>query len=94
MNYLIWSNKHNAWWGPERAGYFSLRNAGVYSELEALRICGRLPGLEPELLPEGRAVSIMIPAPDMDIFHKAAALEEILALAVVGKNAIERAKHD
>lgn len=39
-DYLVWSNEHGCWWGPNRAGYSrALKDAGVYSRDEALRIC-------------------------------------------------------
>lgn len=55
--FLIWSNEHGAWWGPDRCGYVrSLGKAGRYSESEALGICAnaipgtsRILGLLPEL---------------------------------------------
>lgn len=38
--YLIWSNEHNAWWGPGSCGYApGLTGAGTYTREEALRIC-------------------------------------------------------
>lgn len=38
--YLIWSNEHNGWWGPNRAGYTpGLLGAGTYSREQALDIC-------------------------------------------------------
>lgn len=38
--YYIWSNEHEAWWGPGRMGYVKgLRGAGRYSRDEALAIC-------------------------------------------------------
>ena len=38
--YLVWSNEHSAWWGPDHAGYFSrLAFAGRYTREEALAIC-------------------------------------------------------
>lgn len=37
--YVIWSNKHTMWWGPNRCGYtMSLREAGVYSKADAEQI--------------------------------------------------------
>lgn len=56
-NYLIWSNEHRAWWRAGRMGYTRrLKEAGVYSRDEALKICrdaipgtaGRL-GMLPEI---------------------------------------------
>lgn len=39
-NYLVWSNEHRAWWGPNRAGYYSsIAAAGRYTRDEALKIC-------------------------------------------------------
>jgi len=38
--YVVWSNEHMAWWGPNRAGYYThLSAAGRYSREDALRIC-------------------------------------------------------
>lgn len=38
--YLVWSNEHNAWWGPGRCGYSpGLIGAGKYSREQALKIC-------------------------------------------------------
>jgi len=38
--FLIWSNEHNAWWGPKESGYVKARRiAGRYSFEDALRIC-------------------------------------------------------
>lgn len=39
-SYLVWSNEHRAWWGPNNAGYYSaLEAAGRYTRDEALKIC-------------------------------------------------------
>lgn len=39
-NYLVWSNEHRAWWGPNNAGYYgSIASAGRYTRDEALKIC-------------------------------------------------------
>lgn len=39
-NYLVWSNEHNAWWGPNHRGYVNrVEHAGRYSKEEALKIC-------------------------------------------------------
>ncbi|WP_226893875.1 hypothetical protein [Nisaea sediminum] len=38
--YVIWSNEHRAWWGPNRSGYRAkLEDAGRYTRDEAVRIC-------------------------------------------------------
>lgn len=38
--YVVWSNEHRAWWGPNRAGYCTkLENAGRYDREAALAIC-------------------------------------------------------
>jgi hypothetical protein len=38
--YLIWSNEHQAWWGPNKFGYVSeLGSAGLYDQDDALRVC-------------------------------------------------------
>lgn len=40
--WLIWSNKHNAWWGCEACGYFTVRKlAGRYTFNEACEIVRR-----------------------------------------------------
>ena len=47
--WLIWSHKHSAWWGPDRAGYTtSIAHAGVYDEAEALDIERSSAGYAPE----------------------------------------------
>lgn len=38
--YLIWSNEHRAWWGPDHRGYVKgVWSAGTYSRDEALAVC-------------------------------------------------------
>ena len=38
--YLVWSNEHSAWWGPNESGYYtSIEAAGRYSREDALGIC-------------------------------------------------------
>ncbi len=38
-DWVIWSEEHAAWWGPERRGYTdSLAQAGRYPQEEALTI--------------------------------------------------------
>ena len=38
--WLIWSNEHNAWWGPAERGYVrDIRSAGLYTFERAAEIC-------------------------------------------------------
>jgi hypothetical protein len=38
--YLVWSNEHAAWWGPNRCGYNThISHAGRYTRDEAIKIC-------------------------------------------------------
>jgi len=38
--YLIWSNEHRAWWGPNNSGYTKvLRRAGRYERNDAIMVC-------------------------------------------------------
>jgi hypothetical protein len=38
--WLVWSNEHKAWWGPNSLGYTkSRKSAGYYSFKQALKIC-------------------------------------------------------
>ena len=38
--WLVWSNEHAAWWGPNRCNYYtSIESAGRYSLEEAMLIC-------------------------------------------------------
>jgi len=38
--YVIWSNEHRLWWGPDWSGYRSkLIDAGRYSRQDAIKIC-------------------------------------------------------
>ena len=38
--YLVWSNEHRAWWGPNYQGYLlTISHAGRYSLREATIIC-------------------------------------------------------
>ena len=38
--YVVWSNEHSAWWGANRAGYYThLSSAGRYTRDEAIGIC-------------------------------------------------------
>lgn len=43
--YLVWSNEHQAWWGPEHRGYTRhIDRAGRYDRAEALSIAGTRDG--------------------------------------------------
>ena len=38
--FLVWSNEHHAWWGPQERGYFfNIEQAGRYTHDEADEIC-------------------------------------------------------
>ncbi|MFD1546956.1 hypothetical protein [Nonomuraea guangzhouensis] len=38
--YLVWSNEHDAWWGPNRRGYtHDVWAAGRYAETEDAEVC-------------------------------------------------------
>jgi hypothetical protein len=38
--YVIWSNEHRCWWGPDRCGYRAkLEDAGRYAREDAIDIC-------------------------------------------------------
>jgi hypothetical protein len=39
--YVIWSNEHDAFWGPDRRGYVSFAHAGRYTREEADEILER-----------------------------------------------------
>lgn len=65
--YLIWSNEHKRWWGPDHAGYEPrVENAGHYSRKEALEICtNAIPGsttlgMLPEIPVRVRDISIIL----------------------------------
>lgn len=39
--WLVWSNEHRAWWGPNHAHYYwDITEAGRYTLEEAMKICG------------------------------------------------------
>lgn len=68
--YLIWSNEHNSWWGPNRRGYSPLIEcAGKYNYEEAIEICNEsnknwdISQTRPEELPieESMAFRLNIP---------------------------------
>lgn len=67
--YLIWSNEHRAWWGPNRSGYVArVEDAGRYSYEQAIDICiAAMPGMAylgmlPELPVRLEDVKLMLDA--------------------------------
>lgn len=43
--YLVWSNEHHAWWGPEERGYTRIiERAGRYTRSQAMTIASRRGG--------------------------------------------------
>lgn len=43
--YLVWSNEHSAWWGPDHCGYTRIiHRAGRYDRAEAMKIAGTRDG--------------------------------------------------
>jgi hypothetical protein len=51
--WLIWSNEHRAWWGPERCGYpLHSPQAGRYTLAEARDICRSRHWDDPDMPPE------------------------------------------
>jgi hypothetical protein len=66
--WLIWSNEHNAWWGPNGNGYTSLvAHAGRYAMDEAVRICSTPYAPLAWTLNCSTAVpyEVMVPSPEM-----------------------------
>jgi hypothetical protein len=40
MKYHVWSIEHTAWWKPNKQGYTrNKKEAGIYTQTEAFRIC-------------------------------------------------------
>lgn len=61
--YLVWSNEHKAWWGPEHRGYTRIISAaGRYDRDEALAIAGTRGG--GWVLNKGNPDEIAIPEQD------------------------------
>lgn len=55
--YLVWSNEHRSWWGPNRCGYFiSIDKAGRYTREEAINISFARGGWERNRNPDEIAV--------------------------------------
>jgi len=52
-DYLVWSNEHNAWWGPDSCGYYpDVKMAGLYTCEEAEACCTSRSKVEGEPDPE------------------------------------------
>ncbi|MEV0382345.1 hypothetical protein [Nonomuraea sp. NPDC050643] len=60
--WLVWSNEHRAWWGPNFSGYTSdVWTAGRYDEVKALDAAGRRGWRAPN-----RPADVMVLAPEND----------------------------
>ena len=63
-DYLVWSNEHRAWWGPNNCGYStSLAFAGRYTRSDALAIAK---GARNGWSPEGNPDEIAVPLADAE----------------------------
>jgi hypothetical protein len=61
--WMVWSNEHRAWWGPERCGYRQdPAQAGLYSLEEAADICRRADRRAGSYLPQSTPPETMCPA--------------------------------
>lgn len=75
--WLVWSNEHRAWWGPNgRNYYWGIESAGRYTLAEAQKICGtrgveRGNGINP---PE-----LVQPSPELIAMWDAAARAAVVA---------------
>lgn len=59
-SWLVWSNYHRAWWGPERAGYTrEVAQAGRYTLAEALDCCRMRSRME-----DGGPAEVVVPSPE------------------------------
>jgi hypothetical protein len=62
MQYLIWSNEHEAWWGPGECGYVTvISKAGRYSREGAEAICRRANIVQRHLGIEPHEVLVLAP---------------------------------
>lgn len=70
--WLVWSNEHGAWWGPNHVGYTRvIDTAGRYDQAEAEAICGEAGVAGPRLFWTGfgdesilAMPEVAVPAPD------------------------------
>lgn len=62
--WLIWSNEHNAYWGPNHCGYTrDIDQAGRYQQSDADSVCAAANAhLPPKSLPH----EIRVPSPELD----------------------------
>lgn len=52
-DWLIWSNEHNAWWGPGHCGYpDDIAAAGGYTLAQAIEICTQRSWMRGRVPPE------------------------------------------
>lgn len=80
--WLVWSNEHRAFWGPNRCGYTGLiERAGRYSQAEAEAICRSACPRANSTIHEGTPPEICMPAPEalaalsrIDIVEECAAI--------------------
>lgn len=64
--YLVWSNEHRTWWGPDNSGYTGdVWAAGRYDEAAASQICGTRSWSHESRPPE---VMVLAPEGDRDLF--------------------------
>lgn len=70
--WLVWSNEHNAWWGPKCCGYTQEeKQAGRYSMAEAMDICEKAGDGRMNLHPGGKIPpEIPVPAPELALYLK------------------------
>ncbi len=65
--WIVWSNEHIAWWGPNQRGYYvDIKSAGRYDYKTALEICGlREPwSWSDDKWPEKNPPEIPVPSPE------------------------------
>lgn len=81
--WLVWSNYHSAWWGPNERGYFTdIGSAGRYTYEAAVACCNKR-----DKVGEGENAHEMVqPSPELD------AAIRILCSKTVLANAVEKAR--
>jgi hypothetical protein len=72
IHYLLWSNKHTAWWRPDGRGYTDdIAQAGAYTQEQAVRHV-----VQSSYCQDRNQVTLMVaappgwtpPAPDLEVF--------------------------